>query len=581
MHKKNLQNILKNEGQKFVPNNVENIYKALGISYIKEKVEAEKVEKALQSEGEKFTPNKIDRVYAMLGIEQGVANANSYATNHLKDEANDFVPNVKGDVYSSINQPSPKKSLVSRLLKPIPLGVAATFLVAAISVSAVLLSNRNKIIQTGETVNDASNDEHTSTDTGSQGETQTEVSLNNASTISMSVRSASQLYNPSIFYAANSDGNVDNSTIIPLDDEANNIVTNFGKSRAITNTYSIKEFTTTYLLTALNLGYIERQDSTKLNTISITFRHTEEDSDYFVETKKELEQEIKDFMRENRVMASFELNSTEEEETGTIDSELDVLIRTAYAYATRLFVTEDGTAVKIFCFSTDYNDWVERFKDSSLEDMRDYVSFLKGIDEMITNKEMKQLFVSQLQECNKYQEATDIVVEKYEYLEEIYTELVKRFNEAFNEHMPEHLEPLDGGKWDWWDDYGHEHPFDDHGHGPKPKDWRHNSWDEDDDEYSIEGFADYISELEAESFEVDEGADKHAYEYKLQLIRAYGFDLREYYMNFTDAINESFDGLMVCLLDGDFMCDYIPEDHYMDEPDDWDDDFDDWWHQHF
>ena len=179
MRRKNLQNILNNEGKQFVKNDIENIYASLGISYVEE-AETAKVEKVIKDEADKFTPNKIDRIYAMIGIEKGAPQEDVFSKEHLKEEGNEFVPNVKSGVFQSINKPEPKTSFFSKLFRPVPLGIITTSLVAAITTTTVLLT-KNRV-----RTEDEATDNVTPT-------------LNSSSSISMEVKSASESFNPSVF----------------------------------------------------------------------------------------------------------------------------------------------------------------------------------------------------------------------------------------------------------------------------------------------------------------------------------------------------------------------------------------------
>lgn len=556
MRRKNLQNILNNESKYFVKNDIDKIYESLGISYI-EKTETKAVEEKLQNESDKFTPNKIERIYAMIGVEPNAPREDVYAKDHIKEEGNDFVPNVKSGVFQGINKKEPKPSFFTKLFRPIPLGIITTTLVAAVATTTVLLSRNKKVIKI--------DDEPTESTT---------PTLSSSSAISMNVKSASESFNPSVFYAVKNDGYVDNNSIVSLNDESNDIISNFGVKRAIVSSYSIKDFTSTYLSTALNLGYIERQNPSKENVISINFTFDKNDKEYFDVAKKELENEIKEFIKANRVIAKYEVTISESEQNIEIDSELEILIRTIYEYVTRLFVTKDGKTVKVLCFSTNYEDWLEKYKDASKEEMQDYLEYLRFIDEMISDAEMKEMFLEDLQDCVEYQEAIDDIVSLYESLSIKYEELAKVFNEKFHQHKPDKLPPLEDDRWDWWDDYGHDHP---HHRGTRPGP----EGPEGGMELTIEDYKEFAASLRKVSFVINDENNRDEYEDVLMTIEYYADVLSEFFHVFNQEINFMFGEVIDHAKDGEYHHDRPHEDHYHDAPDDWDDWFDFWWDENF
>ena len=559
MRTKNLKHIINSEAKSFVPNDIDKIYASLGISLIKEEKVA-KVEKVLKEEGKSFTPNKIERIYATIGIER--TQENKFEEARIKDESGEFVPDVKSGVYTNINKVEPKPSFFSKLLKPLPLSITAAFLVSAIAVGSVMYSISKKPIQSGEEVG--------------QGEEITNSStLKSTSTVSLTVQSASKLYEPSVFYTVNNNGQVDNNSVIAINDDSANIVDNFESSRAITKGYTINEFTERYLKTALNLGYIERQDKTKTNKIQLSFTFDKSDSSYFANAKKDLENNIKKFMYDNKVIASFEIEEVSCSEN--VDSELDALIRMAYEFATKIFVDENGKPIEILCFSTNYDDWVEKYKDTSIEEMRKYVDFLKQIDALISDDEMKEVFVDALKICSDYQEAVKEIKVIYEHLQELHIQLVNEYNEKFHEHMPIELMPLDGhGHWDWWDDYGHDHPM-----GPHPGSRHGGPW-HDHDWKDLDTYYEFVEQYRAETFTLV-GTDEDSYLYLLDDIFYYASEFKEYYDIFTHELNDMFGGIMNSAEQGAFIDENKPPhgSHFVDMDEGWEDDFDDWWNEHY
>lgn len=525
--------------------------------------------KELKKEGKLFTPNVIDKVYESLGM--SIVKADAKIEKSIKQEGEVFVPNVKENVYASVDA-KPRNAFASFLLKPATLGVMSAALVAGVAL-AVVLPNLNKSIQAGESTEETPADVSVKT-------------LNAPSTVNMKVISASESYSPAVMYTTDENGQVALNDIIALNNDGSNIINNLDtvfSNRAISSSYNIESFTSKYLSTALNLGYLERQDATKVNKIQIEFIYDEEDEEYFNSLVTDLNSHISSFVYENKVIAQFTC-ARSIEESDEADPETLALIRTAYELATKLFVTSDGKTVKVLCFSLDFKDWIEKYKETSKEELLDYIEFLKYIDEMISDDEMKAMFMSDLASCSLYQEAIDDIEVRYQSLLETYASVLEVFNERFSEHRPNLLPPLDGG-WDWWDDFGHDHPHgDDHHGGPRPlyREPGHGEEPEPGMHLELEDYANLVSIIENENFEITQSMSKDDVEEVLIEIEYYCDALSMFFGEFNEVIEEQFEGLIYRVDNGDFIDNDRPPfpDHYQEEPEEWDDWFEDWWDEY-
>jgi hypothetical protein len=518
------------------------------------------LKKVIKEEGNKITPNVIDKVYESLGI--SYVQESKKVEAKVKKESKHFVPNVKNNVYASLDITSR-----SAWVKPLTLSAISTALIAGVTFAIIYPTiKRNNIVpETSETVTpDIVN------------------KITVPSSVNMKVVSASETYSPSVVYSIDTEGQVSMSNVLALNDDASNIINNFDTNfnRDIKQ-YDVKSFTGKYLSTALNLGYLERQDATKVNKISIEFTFDNKDAQYFDSVIASLKQEIDQFIYENKIITSYTC-VTNVESINNVDSEIVSLIRTAYELATKLFVTSEGETVQILCFSTNFEDWIEKYKDSSIEELTDYVNFLKYINEMISDDSMKVHFMDDLVRCSLYQVAISEIEELYEDLLNKYSEVLNFFNEKFNEHRPNFLDPFDGDDWDWWDDYGHNHP-----HGDQPYDEpyyvSHKPGPGYDEQYTLEEFEVLKEEIKAENFNVNDSMNKQAVENMLQAIEYYADELSLYYISFIEELDHEFDHLISRIDDGEFFDENRPpyDDHYQPEPEGWEDEFEDWWQHHW
>ena len=528
MRKRNLTKIIKEEGNRITPNVIDKVYDSLGISYVQE---SKKVEAKVKKDGKRFVPNVKNNVYASLDITQR-----------------------------------------SSWTRPLTLSVISTALIAGVTL-AIIIPTIKKSISVEET------------QTG-ENETPVVASLNAPSTVNMRVVSASEAYSPEVMYSIDTEGNVSLSDVVTLNDDASNIINNFDtvfNNRSANSAYDVGSFTNKYLSTALNLGYLERQDSTKVNKINIEFIFDNSDQEYFNSVIASLKEEVGQFVYNNKIITIYTCVANAER-YADVDSEIVALIRTAYELATKLFVTPEGETIEVLCFSSNFDDWVEKYKNASKEELNQYIDFLKYVDEMISDDSMKAFFIEDLIRCSLYQVALGEIEDLYDELADKYGEIVAIYNEKFHEHRPNVLDPFEDDGWDWWDDYGHDHPHD-HG-GPRPYHRLERPGPEEPghgDEYDLDHYNQFKAELATEEFVVNDSMNKQAVENVLDRIEWYADELSMFYMSFSIEIEIEFDHLIGRIDNGEFFDENRPphEDHYQPEPDGWDDEFEDWWEHHW
>lgn len=562
MKHKNLQNIIKREGQSFVPNVIDDVYASLGISFKQNEKQPLDIEKSLKKEGTHFVPNIIDNVYASCNISKQVNKPDEEIENHLKDEKNSFIPNVKKPVYAAINAKKPRLSFINFITKPATIAFMSAGLIAAIA-TAVVMPN---ILSDNSS---SSSDPYII-----PGEATYESNVN------MTIVSASKSFSPDVLYSLQNNGMVNGDKVIPLDDYSNEIIKNINStssSKALNSSYSLISFTKTYLTTALNLGYIERKDISKTNEITIEISAIASDSDYYTGALSKLTSLVDDFLYENKVVASVNLAlSTEGEETGA-ESELVILIKQAYEIATRLFMDENGNTISVLCFSNKYEDWLAKYATSSVEEMKAYVDYLLAIDAKISNDAKKYEFLHALEAVAKYQ--TGVAKLTIEYNK--FTAFFKTSLDLLDaKDYPDHPGNPDGfdedhDDWDWWEDYGHDY------HGDK-----YNNFDCDEkDNYdynSLDDYDSFMKELGKYEFKLDENCPVDiVLDEALKLI-GYLDEIGRFYDAFSKRASETFAEIIDNVENGNYYDNdhQGPGNHYEDEPEGWENDYESWWKDH-
>lgn len=506
----------------------------------------------------------------------------TFYENKIEDEKNQFVPNIKDKL--GIKKENP---FVSFFKKPATIALSSTFAIAVITTSVVLVNAfNNKAIIDNSNSNNSSDIEV--------------VTLNGRSTVNFKVESGSGTYKPEVVYSVETTGYINNNSIVATNDSSKNILSGFTnkstnqvRKLATNSTYTITSFTGEYLNIALNLGYIERKNANETNTITMTINYGKDDENYYKALTENLETKFNQFIYENKIIAELKItsNSSSEEE-----DELTQLIRQAYEISINLFTDENGEVNKVLCFSTDFNDWLEKYKNYSVEDMEEYVEFLIEVNEKISNDKNKYLFIDRLSEITKIQTRIDELNTYYNKLSQIYDELSAYLDDEEKEKDGDMDRPedKDGYEWDWWDDVGHNHK------GPRGLSrWIEDEEDDyddfdfdDDDGPEGDDFHGDILEKEYEQLIIELDAliarkDNIDVQNKMEVrdylkdIRFYSRYLSDFYIFYSDFLDEELENLLDDL-DKDTFNNDKPDYHKPDEemPDDWDDDFDDWWDSH-
>ncbi len=566
MKRNDLEQKIVKEGNRLVPHKINKIYERLGISFLDEKNDVS-LEKQIKKEGETIMKNIRRPAIVSKADDWSI-----YCEKKISSEKASFVPDVKNKI--GIKKTNP---LLSFFKKPGFIAGFSTASVAIICSTVIIINNFNQL---SSLVN--------SNTTTSSSTTNTIVELNGKSTINFKLSSASEKYKPEVVYLVDTNGYIDNSSIVSANDASENIINDFEsensnrKRLALDKQYTIPSFTDNYLKSALNLGYLERKDATKINKITLRISAGKEDEQYYVTLKENLEQAMNEFMYENKVIAEYEVIA----ETSEVqDDERTQLIRQAYEICTSLFVNGDGQVNKILCFSTDFNDWLVKYANYSLEDLQEYIDTLLYISNMISNDENKYEFIDSLADCLSMQTKIEELDDKYERLSDLYEDILDKLhgnghNHDDDEDEDEFVKPddEDGYEWDWWDDVGHNH------HGGKPRNNKHYGGDSKDNfDPSDENYELFISELNTfltnnSNIENKTNDELHSL---CKNISYYSNIIWKYYDFYSKNVNQKMETIL-SLLDGGEYNTGKPEHDDVDNdcPPDWDDDFDDWWGHH-
>ena len=405
-----------------------------------------------------------------------------------------------------------------------------------------------------------------------------EKSAKNTSNVSFKITSASELYSPEILFTLPSDQKINIAKIAAVNDESIHIMSYFNEDGSIKkeiNQLDVKEFSKRYLSIALNLGYVERKDINKENKITIYINSSSEDYEYYSEAKDEIIETIYDFAYENKIVAnvSCQIGGTS---SNDIDPNLEALILQAYNLATKLFVDSNGNTISVLCFSTSYEDWINKYKNTTIEEMEDYVEYLLDIQNKISSEDNKDLFLKALSECSLYQNSTKELVNRYDILKSKY-ELLEDFVEENFDFELDEIPSLDDDYWDWWEDYGHMNGFQGgHNHGwEKPENGFYPY-----DYTSLEDCAKFIDSFDKEVFDFNNNIDfKSASSLCTKMVN-YANAIINFNESFTFIADTIFEAIMKDIDEGHYNGNHDYGNHYEDEPDDWDDDYESWWNDH-
>ena len=556
MRNKELEKQLKKETEQLFVSNKMAIYEKLGIAFSNEKKVLSSLERQIKKEADVFVPNKKTEIMASVKANE-IKNASTiYVEQRLMDESEEFVPSVKKQVFKNINKKE-KFSFANFFFKPLPLAITSALLIGVISTTVVLSKPKDGTTQDSIIV---------------------EKSAKNTSNVSFKITSASELYSPEILFTLPSDQKINIAKIAAVNDESIHIMSYFNEDGSIKkeiNQIDVKEFSKRYLSIALNLGYVERKDINKENKITIYINSSSEDYEYYNEAKDEIIDTIYEFAYENKIVAnvSCQIGGTS---TNDIDPNLEALILQAYNLATKLFVDSNGNTISVLCFSTSYEDWINKYKDTSIEEMEDYVEYLLDIQNKISSEDNKDLFLKALSECSLYQKSTKELVNRYDILKSKYDLLADFVEENFDFELDE-IPSLDDDYWDWWEDYGHKDGFQGgHNHG----------WENPENGFypydytSLEDCAKFVDSFDKEVFDFNNNIDfKSALSLCTKMVN-YANAIINFNESFTFIADTIFEAIMKDIDEGHYNGNHDYGNHYEDEPDDWDDDYESWWNDH-
>ncbi len=294
--KKKLIKQLNQEIDKVVPDVKADVYKKIGISDFKFEKDA-KLEKALKNEGNKFVPNDKERIYALLEIEHSNKNIGDIFTSaKVKAEKNSFVPNVKSKVFNQLEIKEKKPFFTRTRLAAISTSFLAVCILGAASIYAMRL------------IGD-SNTNNTSTST-STSDDETVVPLPNSLAL-MKVGIASSTIEAGKVDPEYSCGVTEKGVI-----DASNLIKN-ETAEYISTIYSINEENAKpneYLLEmlngSLNQNYISCSNKNGVGKVKISI--STPDNEYFMNMKDALDNMLYEFVHTNYVYLEYEIkNDTE------------------------------------------------------------------------------------------------------------------------------------------------------------------------------------------------------------------------------------------------------------------------------
>ena len=556
MRNKKLEKQLKKETEQLFVSNKMAIYEKLGIAFSDEKKVLSSLERQIKKEADVFVPNKKTEIMANVKANEIKNDSTIYVEQRLMDESDEFVPSVKKQVFKNINKKE-KFSFANFFFKPLPLAITSALLIGVISTTVVLSKPKDGTTQDSIII---------------------EKSAKNTSNVSFKITSASELYSPEILFTLPSDQKINIAKIAAVNDESIHIMSYFNEDGSIKkeiNRLDVKEFSKRYLSIALNLGYVERKDINKENKITIYINSSSEDYEFYNEAKDEIIETIYDFAYENKIVAnvSCQIGGTS---SNDIDPNLEALILQAYNLATKLFVDSNGNTISVLCFSTSYEDWINKYKNTTIEEMEDYVEYLLDIQNKISSEDNKDLFLKALSECSLYQNSTKELVNRYDILKSKYDLLEDFVEENFDFELDE-IPSLDDDYWDWWEDYGHmngfqgghDHGWENHGNGFYPYDYT-----------SLEDCAKFIDSFDKEAFDFNNNIDfKSALSLHTKMVN-YANTIINFNESFTFIADTIFEAIMKDIDEGHYNGNHDYGNHYEDEPDDWDDDYESWWNNH-
>ena len=498
--------------------------------------------KLIKEESSLFVPNKKLELFNKLNIQNNnslfLKNKNNVEVS-LKEEGNKFVPDVKDNIYKSINKKD-KFSFIKFIKNP-----TVYVPILSILVGVVLCS----IIKPLSDINDSS----------------TSPIENNqvfANTIDLKITSASKKYEPEIIYAVNDEGILDKDKVVSLNNESTNIINQMNNIDNDSNTFFVS-----YLTKALDIGYLERKNINEYNeiTLSLLTSNIDLENNQFITSINEM---INDFSYTNKVVINFITNIDDSFNNTEIDQNIYNLIKKIYTLTNRIFVKEDGTSSEFFVFSSNLNNWINKYKDTSEEELQEHLDFLVHLDETFSSQEKKALFLNDI----------DKLMPSINYIEKLssYFDLFKTKYNEFIEYLNKKgikieniFDDINCTPWDWWKDYG-RNKHDEF----KPPHRLSNKIKFDD----IESF---LIELSKYIFSYDDTDNINYLKDKLREISDVLEEINYRYQSYVEDIDFEFNRILDKASDGYYFDeDERFEDNRHDKPSNWDEEFDYWFNNH-
>ncbi len=564
-------------------------------------MEKKNLEEKLRSEGKRFAPNVIDKIYKQVGLEFSVSKENKVVEEKLLEEGKEF---VKENYQAIAKEISPKPKFQSGFFRVIThpgfiAGMAATFV--AIATTSVVVP---VLIIKGRVSNSDNNGEVNNNSDVSP----IQYSVNE-NTISLNIVSGSQTYNAKVKFIVDKEDYVESDSIVCLDDYSAYLIDNFGNTTNINSNSSrygigsdkqeINSFTNKYLLTALNYGYLERNNINKANKIVFQIDSSVDGGAYYSKIKSTLEQDILDFSHENRVVVDYEIVSTKQVEIENIDeqdADKVAQIVQIYELSKRLFVGEKRTLTEVY-FSDNVNDWIARFVSYDSERLQDYLDLLQFFSDNIKTTErinnminefyeFAQGYLNNVKKLNSYLPIFESRIKEIkaylkvngsnevkEALSKGYKELAKYLNDKFyNDHREEirldiNREPsFEQIEWDYFSNMFDLYQENGHGKEEPPM---HRIKPTDPEDYSS-----YLEENYGKdsSYAKDERTLYKTYADLQELLRKRDGEIKRTNDEFYDAVIWNMDE-HDWWNDEDF-------DNYVCEDENWDNEFDEWWDHH-
>lgn len=556
------------------------------------------LETKLKAEGKSFAPNVLDKVYKKVGLEFSLSKEEKVVEDKLLAEGKDFVKNDYKVIAKEVEEKKVNKHAFLHFLKnPATISISASLIVSVTATAIIvptLLSKRNA---------------------NNEGELQspgTTLQLVDDNNVSLALSSGSQTYNAKIKFVVDSNDVVDTDSIVSYDDNSAYILDNFGNTTNIDKDISrfdfgntsqdISTFTNKYLLTALNYGYLERNNINQANTITFTIDSSFDGGAYYSKVKETLEKDVLEFSKQYKVVINYSIEESKSVDTENLSEEDAAKVNEIihiYELSTRLFVGSKRTLTQAY-FSEDVNDWIKRFIIKDEQTLQAYIDMLEFFDENIkTQEDIDKLidefyffadeYISNIDAFNSFLPIFDSRIkmikahlkvngsdEVKEALNGGFAALVKYLNDKFARNPQDRInvdkEPSTEVRgWDYFEEiynvYEEHHP---HG-GHREMGMRPGVGD-------IYGFLNYLKKTYTETteYEKSEYALFATYSDLINCIYCRDDSIMrtdtEFYTTIFFHLEQS-DDYFSSGWDDDF-------DHYQDECEGWDDDFDDWWNHH-